>query len=41
VTLSLRPTVHPKNEAKSPIKAVRTPIIKIDTVKQAQPPKYS
>jgi hypothetical protein len=39
VTLSFRPIVQPKCEAKSPITAVKTPIIIIETVKQAQPPK--
>ena len=41
VTLSLRPTVHPKWEAKSPITAVNIPIMMIETIKHAQPPHIS
>lgn len=41
VTESLRPIVHPKWEARSPVKAVRTPMSEIDTKKQAQPFQYS
>lgn len=41
VTASLRPSVQPKPEAMSPIKAVNTAIPMILVVKQAQPPKYS
>ena len=41
VTESLRPTVQPKCEAKSPVTAVRTPIREMDTKKQAQPFQYS
>ena len=39
VTESFRPTVQPKLDARSPITAVRSPIIVIDTVKQAHPPQ--
>ncbi|RNA39435.1 hypothetical protein BpHYR1_021453 [Brachionus plicatilis] len=41
VTLSLRPTVQPKCDAKSPITAVRIPMIMIETTKQAHPPQIS
>lgn len=41
VTESLRPTVQPKWEAKSPVTAVRTPMREMDTKKQAQPFQYS
>lgn len=41
VTLSLRPTVQPKWEARSPIMAVKTPMTEIDTMKHAQPFQYS
>jgi hypothetical protein len=41
VTLSLRPQVHPKCDAKSPITAVNAPIEHIETTKQAQPPHIS
>ena len=41
VMLSLRPMVQPKCEAKSPITAVRIPIMIIETQKQAQPPHIS
>jgi len=39
VTLSLRPTVQPKADAKSPISAVKAPMKAIETQKQAHPPK--
>ena len=39
VTLSLRPIVQPKWDARSPITAVKTPIIKMETTKHAQPPQ--
>ena len=39
VTLSLRPTVQPKDDAMSPIKPVNTPIKQIDTTNAAQPPR--
>ena len=38
VTLSLRPTRHPKMPAKSPTMAVKSPIIPRETKKQGQPP---
>jgi len=38
VTLSLRPTVQPKWAATSPITAVSMPMMRMDTVKAAQPP---
>lgn len=41
VTESLRPTVQPKCEARSPVTAVRTPMREIETKKQAQPFQYS
>jgi len=41
VTASFRPIVQPKLDARSPMKAVSTPIPDIDTVKQAQPPQIS
>jgi len=37
VTASFNPIVHPKCEAKSPIIAVKTPIIVIESTKQTQP----
>lgn len=37
VTVSLRPTVQPKWDAKSPTKAVSTPMTKILTRKHAHP----
>lgn len=40
VTESLRPTVQPKCDAKSPITAVKTPMTLIDTMKHAQPFQY-
>lgn len=40
VTVSLRPTVQPKWEARSPIMAVKKPMTEIDTMKQAQPFQY-
>jgi hypothetical protein len=36
---SLSPIVHPKLEARSPIKAVKTPIIAMEKQKHAQPPQ--
>lgn len=41
VTESLRPTVQPKCEAKSPVTAVRAPMREMETKKQAQPFQYS
>ena len=41
VTASLRPNVHPKPEAISPMSAVNIAITMILVVKQAQPPRYS
>ena len=38
VTASLRPTVQPKLDARSPMNAVRTPIKIMDTQKHHQPP---
>ena len=38
VTLSLRPTRHPKMPARSPTMAVKRPIIPRETKKQGQPP---
>lgn len=40
-TLSARPTVQPKCEAKSPVIAVSIPIIIMATEKHAQPPCIS
>ena len=37
VTESLSPTVQPKWEARSPMKAVSRPMPEMDTTKQAQP----
>lgn len=37
VTESLMPRVHPKWEARSPMKAVSTPIIVMETKKHSQP----
>ena len=36
---SFSPTVQPKADARSPMNAVSTPIIPMDTQKQAQPPQ--
>lgn len=41
VTASLTPTVQPKCEAMSPMKAVRTPTPQIDTKKHKYPPHTS
>jgi hypothetical protein len=41
VTLSFRPQLQPKCDAKSPINAVSTPMSVIDTIKHAQPPHMS
>lgn len=41
LTESLRPTVHPKCEARSPMRAVSTPMTRMQTPKQAQPLQYS
>lgn len=41
VTESFRPMVHPKWEARSPMKAVSRPIMRMETMKQAQPFQYS
>lgn len=41
VTESLRPTVQPKWDARSPITAVKRPMTLIDTMKHAQPFQYS
>lgn len=41
VTESFRPMVHPKWEARSPMNAVRRPIMRMETMKQAQPFQYS
>lgn len=41
VTVSCSPTVQPKCDAKSPMKAVRRPMTLMDTKKQAQPFQYS
>ena len=39
VTLSLRPTVQPKEEATSPTTPVRRPMTKMEIQKQSQPPR--
>lgn len=41
VTESFRPMVQPKWEARSPMKAVSTPIMMMETMKHAQPFQYS
>ena len=41
VTLSFRPMVQPKCDAKSPMNAVKTPMKKMEVEKQAQPPQRS
>lgn len=41
VTESFRPMVQPKWEARSPMKAVRMPIMRMETMKHAQPFQYS
>lgn len=41
VTESLRPMVHPKWEARSPMMAVSIPMMRMETTKQAQPWQYS
>ena len=41
VTLSSRPMVQPKELARSPITAVKTPTHNIDITKQAHPPHKS
>ncbi|TNN76731.1 hypothetical protein EYF80_012980 [Liparis tanakae] len=41
VTVSRRPTVQPKCDARSPMKAVRRPMELMETRKQAQPFQYS
>ncbi|GIX72854.1 hypothetical protein CDAR_72421 [Caerostris darwini] len=41
VTESLSPTVHPKWEARSPTRAVSTPIAAMLVMKHAQPPRQS
>lgn len=37
VTESFKPMVQPKWDARSPMKAVRMPIMRMETTKQAQP----
>ena len=39
VIASFSPIVHPKLDARSPMKAVKTPIIAIEIEKQAHPPQ--
>lgn len=41
VTESFRPMVQPKWEARSPMKAVSRPIMRMETMKHAQPFQYS
>lgn len=41
VTESLRPMVQPKWEARSPMTAVSMPMMRMETMKQAQPLQYS
>ena len=41
VTESFRPMVQPKWEARSPMKAVSKPIMRMETMKHAQPFQYS